>query len=77
MDGYTRAVSGQRLGKQVPAATDTKGTIAQVQKSCVFNVVPAGMLLREKVKGYSVDNQFLRESVKTGLERMKLKNFQC
>jgi hypothetical protein len=27
MDGYIRAVSGQRLGKHFPAATDTNATI--------------------------------------------------
>jgi hypothetical protein len=32
MDGYTRAVSGQRLGKHVPAATDTNATMVQQQR---------------------------------------------
>jgi hypothetical protein len=29
MGGYTRALSGQRLGKHVPEATDTNATIEE------------------------------------------------
>jgi hypothetical protein len=32
MGGYTRAVSGQRLGKYVPATTDTKATMVQQRR---------------------------------------------
>jgi Zn-finger protein len=60
MDGYTRAVSGQRLGK-----TQEGNKL----KSCVFYMVHA----REKV---SLVISVL-ESVKRGLERMKLKNLHC
>jgi hypothetical protein len=38
MGGYTRAVSGERLGKHVPAETDMNATID------VFYVVRAEML---------------------------------
>jgi hypothetical protein len=31
MGGYTRAASGQRLGKYVPVATDTNTTIEEVR----------------------------------------------
>jgi hypothetical protein len=41
---YTRAVSGQRLGKHVPAATDTNATAVQQERNDVFYVVRAEML---------------------------------
>jgi hypothetical protein len=34
MGRYTRAVSGQRLGKHVPAATNTNGTIEELCFLC-------------------------------------------
>jgi hypothetical protein len=34
MGGYTRAVSGQRLSKHVPAATDTKATTEEFCFPC-------------------------------------------
>jgi hypothetical protein len=34
MVGYTRAISGQRLSKHVPAATDTKATIEELCLLC-------------------------------------------
>jgi hypothetical protein len=33
---YARAVSGQRLGKHVPTATDTKATMVQQQRNGMF-----------------------------------------
>jgi hypothetical protein len=36
---YIRAVSRQRLGRHVPAATDTHATMVQQHKKCVFYVV--------------------------------------
>jgi hypothetical protein len=41
MGGYTKAVSGQWLGKHVPAATDTNITVAQQQRNGVFCVIRA------------------------------------
>jgi hypothetical protein len=46
---YTRAVSGQRLGKHVPAATDTNATKVQQQRNYVLYVVRAEMLLPGQV----------------------------
>jgi hypothetical protein len=34
MDMYTRVVSGQRLGKHVPSATDTNATIKELYFLC-------------------------------------------
>jgi hypothetical protein len=34
MSGYARVVSGQRLGKHVPAATDTNATIEELCFVC-------------------------------------------
>jgi hypothetical protein len=34
MGGYTRAVSGQRLGKHVPAATGTNATVEELCFLC-------------------------------------------
>jgi hypothetical protein len=39
MDGYTRAVSGQRFDKQVPAATTRRTTIDALLKTGYFCVV--------------------------------------
>jgi hypothetical protein len=44
MGGYTRAVSGQRLDKHVPAAIDTNVSIEE-QWSGVFYMVRAEMLI--------------------------------
>jgi hypothetical protein len=44
MNGYTMAVSEQRLGKHVPAGTDTNVTMVQQQLNGVFYVVRAEML---------------------------------
>jgi hypothetical protein len=41
---YTRIVSRQRLGKQVPAATDTNATTVEQQRNGVFYVARAEML---------------------------------
>jgi hypothetical protein len=61
MDGYTRAVSGQRLGKRVPVAMQQifNNTTVELQqwKSYDFYVVRAEML-----------NKLCTESVNTGLD---------
>jgi hypothetical protein len=49
MGGYTRAVSGERLCKRVPAATDTSGTMVQQQRNGVFCVARAEGYKREFV----------------------------
>jgi hypothetical protein len=36
MGGYTRAVSGQRLGNHVTATTDTNATMVKKQRNGVF-----------------------------------------
>jgi hypothetical protein len=36
MGGHIMAVSGQRLGKHVPAGTDTNATMVQQQRNGVF-----------------------------------------
>jgi hypothetical protein len=60
MGGYTRAVSGQWLGKHVAAATDTH----EKEKRC-FLLGPCYMLqTRDKV----IVNSYVREPVKRGLE---------
>jgi hypothetical protein len=38
MDGYTRAISEQGLGKHVPTTTDTNATMVQQQRNGVFCV---------------------------------------
>jgi hypothetical protein len=68
---YTRDVSRQRLGKHVPAATNRRATIEVLLETGCFYVVRA-----EKDKwGDQVSS--IRESVKRGLERVKLKNLHC
>jgi hypothetical protein len=69
MGEYTTVVSGQRLGKHVPAAKDKKATTEQL-----FSVwsVP-----RRYGQGIWLELSSLRESVKKGLERVKLKNLHC
>jgi hypothetical protein len=74
MGGYTRAVSGQRLGKHVPAATDKRNnrravfSMWSLPRCCKHG---AGLELSQ-LKVSSV-----RESVKRGLEGVKLKNLHC
>jgi 3-phenylpropionate/cinnamic acid dioxygenase small subunit len=41
---YTRDVSRQRLGKQVPETTDTNATMVQQQRNGVLYVVRAEMI---------------------------------
>jgi hypothetical protein len=62
MGGYTRAVSGQRVGKHFPAATDTKATI---EERCFL----CGSCRDVLSEGQGQFSQFcMRESVKRGLE---------
>jgi hypothetical protein len=57
MGVYTRAVSGQRLGKHVPAATDTNATMEML---CFYVV--------HDEKGIKSVGKPVRESEKGGLE---------
>jgi hypothetical protein len=45
--GHTRAVSGQRLGNYVPAATETKATMVQQQRNGVF-VIRAAVVATQR-----------------------------
>jgi hypothetical protein len=81
----TAFVSRQRLGKHVPAATDTHATI-QVSLETVFSTRAVQRGYKEDIWGNRVS--FVWKSVKErgrwkgaaiqiGLERVKLKNFRC
>jgi hypothetical protein len=69
MRGYTRAVSGQRLGKQYPASTDTNITI---EEPCFLCGQCGNVISKDKVQLSSV-----WEAVKIEPERVKLKNLHC
>jgi hypothetical protein len=69
MGGYTRTGYGQRHGRHVSTATDTNATI---EERC-FVCGPCRDFIR-KGQGYSLVSS-VRESVKRGLERVKLKYF--
>jgi hypothetical protein len=73
MGGYTRAVSGQQLGERVHAATDANATIEEL---CFLCGPCGGVILKITGATESVDIP-VRESVKRGLERVKLKNLHC
>jgi hypothetical protein len=67
-------VSGQRLGKYVPTPTNRRATIDVL--------LEAGVSTRSVPRVYKEDNwsdqvSSLPESVKRGLEGVKLKNFHC
>jgi hypothetical protein len=74
-NGYgTTFVCRQRLGKHVPAATDAHATIEILLET--------GFSTRSVPRSYKEDNwgnqiSSLWESVKRGLERVKLKNLHC
>jgi hypothetical protein len=74
MGGYTRTVSGQRLGKHVPTAMNRRA-ITEVLLEMAFSIrfVPTSY----KEDNWGVQVSFVRESVKTGLECVKLKNLHC
>jgi hypothetical protein len=77
MGGYTRATSGQRLSKHVPAATDANAKIGELCFLCgpCRDVISKGQgwnLVNCQLKIGSV-----RECVKRGLERVKLKKLHC
>jgi hypothetical protein len=74
MDGFTRAVSGQRLGKHVSAGTNRRATIDVLLET--------GISVQSVARSYKEDNwggqvSSVRESVKRGLELVKLKNLHC
>jgi hypothetical protein len=71
MGGYTRAVFGQWLGEHVPAAADTNATIEELCFLCgpCRDVISKG-------QGQSLVTS-LWESVKRGLEGVKLKTLHC
>jgi hypothetical protein len=58
--GYTRAVSGQRLGKHVPTATDTKAT-----REKLFSMWSVSRCYKQ---GTRLELSSVRESVKRRLE---------
>jgi hypothetical protein len=71
--GYTRAVSERRLSKHVPAAKNRRATIEALLKTgCFYEVLYEELVL--KITG--VDSS-VRQSVKTGLDHVKLKNLHC
>jgi hypothetical protein len=75
IDEYTRPVSRQRLGKHVPAATNPRATTEVLFETGVFL---RGAVSRSCLEGNWGDPlSSIRESVKRGLERVKLKNLQC
>jgi hypothetical protein len=61
MGGYTNADSGQRLGKHIPAATDTNATVEEL----CFQLSPCRDI--SKGQGQLIVN-FVRECVKRDLE---------
>jgi hypothetical protein len=79
MGGYTRIVSAQRLGKHVPAATDTNATVVQQERNggkhvstatnpgsrAVFSAWFVSRCYKERTR---LELSSLRESVKRGLE---------
>jgi hypothetical protein len=71
-DSVKTTVSGQRLGKHVPAATNTHATIELLLETGCFLCGPCRDLISKR------QSQLLggsaRESVKVGPERVKLKN---
>jgi hypothetical protein len=67
-------VSRQRLGKHIPAATDTHATIEVLLETVFFT--------RSEQRSYKKDNwgnrvSSVRQSVKRRVERVKLKNLHC
>jgi hypothetical protein len=79
MGAYTRAVSGQRLDKHVPTATDTNATIPVEDLS--FLCDPCRDVNKQGIRleliHLSGQLSSVRESLKRGLERVKLKNLHC
>jgi hypothetical protein len=71
---YTRDVSRQRLGKHFPAATNRRATIdVLLERSVSMWSVPRSYL--EEKWGDQISS--VSESVKKGLERVKLYNLHC
>jgi hypothetical protein len=73
---YTRDVSRQRLGKHVPAATNRCETIEVLLETGCFYVVRAEESSWRQL-GRASQFSSVRESVKSWLERVKLKNLHC
>jgi hypothetical protein len=67
MGGYNKAVSGQRISKHVPAATNRRATIRVeilLETGCFFVVRVEWLHARDKVRAWSA----LYGCVKTGLQ---------
>jgi hypothetical protein len=74
MGKYTRPISRQRLGKHVPTATNRRATVEVLLET--------GISTRSVPRSYLEDNRrdqvsSVREFVKRGFERVKLKNLHC
>jgi hypothetical protein len=69
-----RAVSRQWLGKNVTASTDTHATI-QVLLETVFSTRFVRRGIKRTIEPRRVSSVW--ESVKRGLQRLKLNNLQC
>jgi hypothetical protein len=67
MGGYARVVSGKRLGKHVPAATDTRATDTRATKEEMCFLCGQCRDVISKGQGYSSVSS-VWESVKRGLE---------
>jgi hypothetical protein len=74
-DCVTATVSVQRLGKHVPAATNTYATIELLLQMSCFYMVRAEMLQARNKVGWELSSAW--EAVKIEPERVKLKNLHC